>query len=112
MRYSDIHSVGSGDGEVRRVGNADQESVLGDMAHLSCVDCHAKAESATIDGSSVHTVLDGEACYLPLALLLCEVIVGAKRVIRHALLDEILIEVVALRPVQTVHIRKLIKLIL
>lgn len=57
-------------------------------------------------------MLDGEARYLPLALLLCEVIVGAKRIIRHALLDEILIEVVALRPVQTVHIRKLIKLIL
>eukprot|EP00354_Favella_ehrenbergii_P009571 CAMPEP_0170452072 /NCGR_PEP_ID=MMETSP0123-20130129/1100_1 /TAXON_ID=182087 /ORGANISM="Favella ehrenbergii, Strain Fehren 1" /LENGTH=113 /DNA_ID=CAMNT_0010713971 /DNA_START=135 /DNA_END=476 /DNA_ORIENTATION=- len=99
-----IHSVDGGDAEEGSVGEADVEGVLGDVAHLARVDRHAEAHAAAVDRARVQAVHDGEAGHLPVRLLLHETIIGAQRVIWHALSDVALVKVVALGPVETVHI--------
>ena len=70
---SDVHSVDRGPGKTDGVGETKQEGTLGDVAHLSVVDCHHSTGTATVDTTRVDTMSESFASYLPLRCLLQEV---------------------------------------
>ena len=101
---SDIHSVDRGPSQARGVRYAQQEGTIGDVAHLPLVYGYGQTGGTSIDDAGVDAVHDGQAGDLPFSLLLQESSVRSHRVVSHALLDEILIEIVAFRSVDAVHI--------